>query len=113
MYDGRVDFWALGCLTLELLQDASPFAAADAQGVVRNILHNDIAFPNALNERSRACLGALLTREMKYRPASVIEVHEQPFFDTIDWDTLECMPPPWSPGLSGPCFARQHAAEHS
>ena len=112
--DETSDFWALGCITHELLAGATPFAAPDQDitTLVKNILHNPIvlAQTSTIQAPEEAFLLALLTRDPAARLGARPHGHEgvlaHPWLCSISAASLlakEVVPPavPLPPGLRG------------
>merc|ERR1712046_234758 len=95
-YNGKADFWSLGCLIFELLVGHSPFSnGGTIQELVRHVLQRDANFPDTVSANARTCMMALLSREIEARTGSVGDLRPQKFFEGISWDVLGHTPAPW------------------
>ena len=55
-----MDRWALGCIIYEMLTGVSPFAGDDADATVRNVLAEQVEYPDHLSAAAMGCIGSLL-----------------------------------------------------
>jgi len=92
-YDGKVDFWSLGCLMYELLTGSGPFSGETVRDVFDLIMVNGPVAPNpnalAMSAACRACIRALLARDTFMRVGHVDDLRVHPVFDGINWQALE------------------------
>lgn len=99
--DDMVDWWALGCVTYELLYGIPPFHADTPEKVFDNILSLRIVYPPeiACSEEARHFMQRLITREPRQRLGmdGAGEVKSHPFFYGIDWEHLMQSDAPFVP----------------
>lgn len=119
-----MDWWALGVCLYEFMTGIPPFNDETPQKVFENILNRsesnclvcvcvfrtqffssaDIEWPQdeeALSDEAVAAVEALLTSDPKLRP-NAKAVHQMKFFESIDWDNLESVKPPFQPNPENP-----------
>ena len=104
-YDECVDWWALGCLTYEMLTGKLPFPIKKDGKINIDIYKKKLAFPRHFNEDAKDLILKLLVFNPKHRlgagkdGATKIKMH--PFFDEINWDDLwnKRIEPPFRPNL--------------
>lgn len=94
-YDDKVDVWAVGVLTYELLTGASPFdpsANADAslppdpQALYRNIKNLSLCYnrhyEDHVSDEAKAFIGSILQVDPRHR-MSLLEIAQHPWLDQI------------------------------
>ncbi|XP_061178277.1 serine/threonine-protein kinase greatwall-like [Saccostrea echinata] len=103
-HDEAVDWWALGVCLFEFLTGVPPFNDQTPELVFQNILNRDIPWPGEdeepLSENAKSAIDALLTMEPKERPKDR-EVRKLAFFDSVDWENLLEVEPPFVPQPEG------------
>uniref|UniRef100_A0A7S3K224 Protein kinase domain-containing protein n=1 Tax=Aureoumbra lagunensis TaxID=44058 RepID=A0A7S3K224_9STRA len=84
IYNHSIDWWSLGCTLYELRVGHSPFAAANARNLFRNILHARIPkiLPKPLHDLLTT---GLLVLNPKQRFSSLSDVQCSCFFYNVDW----------------------------
>ncbi|XP_011210400.2 serine/threonine-protein kinase greatwall isoform X1 [Bactrocera dorsalis] len=99
-----VDWWALGVCFYEFLTGLPPFNDETPQKVFDNILNKNIEWPQgdeALSAEAIEAVDLLLTIEPTERPAAK-EVQQMRFFESIDWQNIETVEPPFVPTPDNP-----------
>lgn len=131
-YTWCVDYWSLGVTMYELLFKKRPFEGRSVEKMRHSIMKDTIKFPEeaaskcsaeglqflksvsrrfrALRLRANANFISpqLLNRNSHERLGckpngqGVIDIHQHPWFSSIDWDALEAkeLPPPFVPDVS-------------
>ncbi|KAG4067328.1 hypothetical protein HA402_000319 [Bradysia odoriphaga] len=100
----EVDWWALGVCLYEFMTGIPPFNDETPQKVFENILNRNIEWPQddeALSDEAVAAVELFLTTDPKLRPTAK-EVHQMQFFESMDWDNLESVTPPFIPNPENP-----------
>jgi serine/threonine protein kinase len=62
-----VDWWSLGILLYELLVGHTPFQAATAREILRNVLRGDVFVPSYLSAAAKSLIRHLLTADTTRR----------------------------------------------
>ena len=92
-YGRSVDWWALGCLLVEMLTGKPPFVAADLPELMDLIKEARPAFKDCLGDAARDACAGLLARDPADRlgcgPGGFDELARHPFFEAVDWAALE------------------------
>mmetsp|Transcript_18992 Transcript_18992/g.21462 ORF Transcript_18992/g.21462 Transcript_18992/m.21462 type:complete len:383 (-) Transcript_18992:1930-3078(-) len=84
----QVDWWALGCITFELLTGLPPYFSKNRQRLYDMILKQPVKFPSYVSSQARSFINGLMEKNLKNRlTAPKIRKHE--FFAGIDWALLE------------------------
>merc|ERR1719411_1520851 len=104
-YGQAVDGWGLGIVMYEMMVGKLPFYNQNTDIMFGNILVEDVRFPKNVNISSEArdlLLGLLVkdpARRLGGGPSDAQEIKSHPFFDSIDWTSLEQkkIPPPFKP----------------
>ncbi|XP_028897025.2 serine/threonine-protein kinase greatwall isoform X3 [Zeugodacus cucurbitae] len=99
-----VDWWALGVCFYEFLTGLPPFNDETPQKVFDNILNKNIEWPQgdeALSAEAMEAVDQLLTIDPLERPAAK-EVLQMRFFESIDWENIENVEPPFVPAPDNP-----------
>ncbi|GLC74987.1 hypothetical protein PLESTF_001580900 [Pleodorina starrii] len=91
-----VDWWAVGCVTFELLDGYPPFYAAEIPDIYRRILAHksgSLKFKPYVEQVSKDFVNQLL---------HAVKAH--PWFQGYDWEALaeRCYMPPYKPKLTSP-----------
>lgn len=100
----KVDWWALGVCLYEFMTGIPPFNDETPQKVFDNILNRNIEWPvdeEALSDNAMAAVEALLTMDPKLRP-SAEETQKMAFFESINFQSIQDMKPPFVPSLDDP-----------
>ncbi|KAM3144958.1 hypothetical protein pb186bvf_002963 [Paramecium bursaria] len=95
-YDFSVDFWSLGVLIFELI-DESPFYDEDTYQIYKKILYGKPKYSKKFNTISKSLCKQLLSRDPKQRLSKPVQDHE--FFQSINWNQIEAkkIKPPFVP----------------
>ncbi|BAP72048.1 spindle assembly checkpoint kinase [Kluyveromyces marxianus] len=89
-YDDKVDVWALGVLTYELLVGSPPFEEDTKEMTYRRILRCDIRFPPHVSPQARDLIGKLLQFEPTNRiPLSEVKSHTWITSHKPSWSSLQ------------------------
>ncbi|EGB07065.1 hypothetical protein AURANDRAFT_28484, partial [Aureococcus anophagefferens] len=92
-YGRSVDWWALGCLLVEMLTGKPPFVAADLPELMDLIKEARPAFKDCLGDAARDACAGLLARDPADRlgcgPGGFDELARHAFFEAVDWAALE------------------------
>jgi serine/threonine protein kinase len=101
-YNHMVDWWAIGCLTYEMLYGGPPFSDDNTARLYHAILNSDIRFPDRSHEANSLIRG-LCTKNPAERLGKngVEEIKAHPWFNGLDWQALfECrVEMPWKPDI--------------
>ena len=92
------DWWALGILLYELLLGVSPFEAATPYELYTKIISKQPSFPKDLDCAALDLVSGLLRKSPVDRYGEK-EVFGHPFFQGLDWDTMDQWTPPLVPAL--------------
>eukprot|EP00475_Leptophrys_vorax_P033521 TRINITY_DN5279_c0_g1_i2.p1 TRINITY_DN5279_c0_g1~~TRINITY_DN5279_c0_g1_i2.p1 ORF type:complete len:612 (+),score=127.22 TRINITY_DN5279_c0_g1_i2:189-1838(+) len=86
------DLWSLGCLIYTLLEGRSPFHAGTEYLTFQRILHSEVTYPADFPDTAKDLVSRLLVREPSRRigapPRGFDEIKEHPFFDGINFATV-------------------------
>ncbi|CAF2783218.1 unnamed protein product [Rotaria sp. Silwood2] len=103
-YDENVDWWSLGILIFELSTFKTPFYANNSTDITRNVLSDQVIYPETMIKETRQIISGLLERDPKRRLGNIISPHgllkDQPFFrEPYTFDAIEnrLVRPPWTP----------------
>ncbi|TVU49046.1 hypothetical protein EJB05_00337, partial [Eragrostis curvula] len=110
-HGAAVDWWAYGVFLYELLHGRTPFAGADNEATLRNIVRRPLAFPpisvsscgGPLDAAARDLVAALLAKDPAARLGSrrgAADVKAHPFFRGLNFALLRSARPPVVPGAS-------------
>ena len=94
-YGQAVDWWGLGIVMYEMMIGRLPFYNQNTDTMFGNILVEDVRFPRNVNisgECRELLLGLLVkdpARRLGGGPSDAQEIKSHPFFDSIDWTSLE------------------------
>lgn len=100
----QVDWWALGVCLYEFMTGVPPFNDETPQKVFENILSRNIEWPQedeALSAEAVEAVEQLLEMDPTKRPRAD-QMKAMPFFEPVDWDNMESMPPPFIPNPDDP-----------
>ncbi|XP_064197295.1 protein kinase C delta type-like [Anguilla rostrata] len=102
-YSFPVDWWSLGVLVFEMLTGDSPFQGDNEDELSTSVCTDTIEYPSWLNQESKDLLEKLLERDPTHRLGVAGDIRAHPFFEVIDWPTLEKreMEPPFKPKITG------------
>jgi serine/threonine protein kinase len=97
------DYWALGVVLFEFLGGCPPFCGDTEQAVFEKVMGGELE-DDTLEECSdevRDLIGKLLRQNPEERlgARSIEEIKRHPWFEGIDWDNLDQLPPPFVPDL--------------
>uniref|UniRef100_A0AAY4B8U1 protein kinase C n=1 Tax=Denticeps clupeoides TaxID=299321 RepID=A0AAY4B8U1_9TELE len=104
-YTRAVDWWGLGVLVYEMLVGESPFPGDDEEEVFDSIVNDEVRYPRFLSTEAIGLMRRLLRRNPERRLGSgerdAEDVKKQPFFRTMDWESLlqRKLPPPFVPAV--------------
>uniref|UniRef100_A0A0A9GID2 non-specific serine/threonine protein kinase n=1 Tax=Arundo donax TaxID=35708 RepID=A0A0A9GID2_ARUDO len=110
-HGAAVDWWAYGVFLYELLHGRTPFAGADNESTLRNIVRRPLAFPpgsgfcGAADAAARDLIARLLAKDPAARLGSrrgAADVKSHPFFKGLNFALLRSSRPPVVPGSSPP-----------
>jgi serine/threonine protein kinase len=86
-YGCRIDWWALGILTYELVFGVTPFRHANRSRMFTLIQSREVAFPDAADARIVRLIRGLLAKDPRNRFAFE-QVREEPFFEGVSFQDL-------------------------
>jgi len=108
-YSRAVDWWALGCLLIELLTGRPPFRAKSEQRLYSKILHDKVPLPSHVSVECRSLVRGLLEKSVErrlgggtskgFKVRGVDAIKQHPFFAGLDWEAVEArkVPAPLGP----------------
>ncbi|KAL6643745.1 hypothetical protein ACP70R_018511 [Stipagrostis hirtigluma subsp. patula] len=108
-HGAAVDWWAYGVFLYELLHGRTPFAGADNESTLRNIVRRPLAFPagsgscGPADAAARDLIARLLAKDPAARLGSrrgAADVKAHPFFKSVNFALLRSSRPPVVPGSS-------------
>jgi len=100
------DWWAFGILLYEMLTGAPPFEDANAMGIYKQIMLNQITYPMGLRGKAKDIISKFLVSMPQKRlgggKGGPSEVFDDPLFSAYDFNNLEKKQyqAPWVPQLS-------------
>ncbi|PKA61995.1 Protein kinase PINOID [Apostasia shenzhenica] len=104
-HGSAVDWWAYGIFVYELLYGRTPFAGPTNQATLRNILKQQVCFPQPAAgpeaAAARGLIAALLAKDPAARLGSrrgASDVKAHPFFRRVNFALLRTCQPPVVPG---------------
>lgn len=100
----QVDWWALGVCLYEFMTGVPPFNDETPQKVFENILSRNIEWPQddeALSVEAVEAVEQLLDMDPTTRPQAD-QMKAMAFFELVEWDNMESMPPPFIPNPDDP-----------
>ncbi|XP_062202809.1 protein kinase PINOID-like [Phragmites australis] len=115
-HGAAVDWWAYGVFLYELLHGRTPFAGADNESTLRNIVRRPLAFPpgsgscGPADAAARDLIARLLSKDPAARLGSrrgAADVKSHPFFKGLNFALLRSSRPPVVPGSSPPLHRSQ------
>ncbi|EAY02760.1 AGC family protein kinase [Trichomonas vaginalis G3] len=86
-YTTKIDEWALGVLTYEMILGRTPFCNDNKNEMFQEIVTLDPYFPEGMDPRIINFIMRLLTKDPKERP-TFDDVKSDPFFEGVDWDAV-------------------------
>ena len=88
-----VDFWALGCMLLELLHGKSPFAAPHAHASYQLTLQGTVTYPETLPPHAEELISLLLQKSLSKRLGNLKggfqDIKDHAFCEGLDWEHPE------------------------
>jgi len=76
----EVDYWALGCLTYELIAGVLPFFNSNKKQMIKNILKADIQFNDKFSQHAKSFVTACLERDPTKRLGHNSDAKLHPWF---------------------------------
>jgi serine/threonine kinase 32 len=119
-YTWCIDGWSLGITAYELLFKRRPFEGRSVDKMTHSILKDTLKFPDDAAASCSAegidAVRSLLDRTPSHRLGcrpngqGIIDIHQHPWFTSIDWDTLEAKEsqPPFVPDMKKANFDVTH-----
>ncbi|KAH6773486.1 Protein kinase superfamily protein [Perilla frutescens var. hirtella] len=106
-HGNAVDWWALGIFIYEMLYGRTPFAGANNEATLRNILKNPLAFPSdapcaASELHARDLISLLLNKDPGRRLGSkrgAADVKTHQFFKGLNFALIRTVSPPCVAGI--------------
>ncbi|VDM61778.1 unnamed protein product, partial [Angiostrongylus costaricensis] len=104
-YGRSVDWWGVGVVMYEMMCGRLPFYSRDHQKLFELIMASELRFPSKLSAEAKQLLTGLLVKNPTQRlgggPDDALEVCQQPFFKSIDWEKLyrKEIEPPYKPSV--------------
>ena len=97
-YDTKIDWWALGILTYELLYGETPFYADTNAGTLHAIVNDQPEFTSETPDYVKDFINRLLTKDPMKRP-TLQDIMDHPFWGGIKWDDVKSkkLKPPFVP----------------
>ena len=86
-YNYSIDFWALGILAYEMLNQTTPFYDDNLDKTYDNILHAEPVFPSDMDPKIVDLIKKLLSKNPSKRP-TFDEIKSHPFFEGLNWDKV-------------------------
>lgn len=100
-YSFGVDWWAMGCLTYELLTRRPPFEAKNSNALYNVICNSPVSYPSVVSPVAKSFISGLLEKNPAQRLGAKgsNEIKQHPFFAGIDWNALlaKQLPVPFRP----------------
>ncbi|XP_057763921.1 protein kinase PINOID-like [Salvia miltiorrhiza] len=106
-HGNAVDWWALGIFIYEMIYGRTPFAGANNEATLRNILKNPLAFPSDAprdpsEAHARDLIAGLLAKDPTRRLGSkrgAADVKTHPFFKGLNFALIRTVSPPCVAGM--------------
>ncbi|KAH0795803.1 AGC family protein kinase [Histomonas meleagridis] len=86
-YNYKIDIWALGILTYEMILGTTPFFDENKVKMFTNIVSGELYFPPELDRRIVDFIQKLLTKNPEKRP-TFDQLKSHPFFEGFEWDKV-------------------------
>ena len=86
-YSFAVDWWSMGILLYDIINDGTPFYDDNQTKMFENILTEEPEFSKYGNKTANDLMKQLLNKDPAQRP-SVEEIKAHPFFRPLDWDKV-------------------------
>jgi serum/glucocorticoid-regulated kinase 2 len=100
-YSFGVDWWAMGCLTYELLTRKPPFEAKNSNALYGAISNAPVSYPATVSPLAKSFISGLLEKNPAQRLGfrGATEIKEHPFFEGMNWNALfaKKLPVPFKP----------------
>lgn len=117
-HGNAVDWWALGIFIYEMIYGRTPFAGANNEATLRNILKNPLAFPSDApcgpsETHARDLISGLLNKDPTRRLGSrrgAADVKTHPFFKGLNFALIRSVSPPCVAGSRGQKTVAQKTA---
>ena len=104
-HDFTVDYWALGVLIFEMLCGVPPFHGDDEGDTFRRIMCGAVQWDELgedVSPEARDLIAKLLVHnpEKRLGAGGIMEIMNHPWFNGIDWDNIDKLPPVFVPDVS-------------
>ena len=86
-YDSKVDEWAIGILTYEMLFGTTPFLDDNKSFMFDKIIRSKPTFPDGAEPKAVDFISQLLCKKPNERP-TFASLMSHPFFEGLDWDKV-------------------------
>lgn len=86
-YSFAVDWWSMGILLYDIINDGTPFYDENQTKMFERILNEEPEFSKYGNKTANDLMRQLLNKDPAQRP-SVEEIKAHPFFRPLDWDKV-------------------------
>ena len=102
-YGKECDWWSLGICLFEMLFGEVPFYAESLVDTYSKIVNHEFSYPMNVDEKevsfaARDLISKLICAESsRLGCSSVSDIQRHPFFESIEWDTLNSKTPPYIP----------------
>ena len=102
-YGKECDWWSLGICLFEMLFGEVPFYAESLVDTYSKIVNYEFAYPINIDEKevsfaARDLISKLICAEnSRLGSSGVGDIQRHPFFESIEWDTLNSKTPPYIP----------------
>jgi len=107
LYGTEVDWWSVGIVLYEMLQELPPFYSDSVNETYRKIIFHEESlefsdeYPISAEAQDLICR-FLCKKETRLGCNGTLEVKSHPFFAGIDWEHIRESTPPFKPVLASP-----------
>ncbi|KAI8374295.1 kinase-like domain-containing protein [Radiomyces spectabilis] len=106
-YGTEVDWWSVGIILYEMLQELPPFYSPSENETYRKILFHETSWSFnddiPISDDAKDLIRRFLTKkETRLGNNGLTEIQAHPFFKGIDWANLRHTTPPFKPVLASP-----------